>query len=292
MLQGSRISSSTRVGIEEQKKTLVTPHDKREGRLGDSILASAISMFPYNRPYGHIFQRKNSHSTLTIMANHKFGLPYASPPRLFFASIINEVKETKSPVLNIGTIYSKLICDLKVSKDSCNLDNEEYIYDQMLRLFSSHISCDYKNKDEDQFIVESPIYKSFDLWRNPLKGSKENISLSSTIVLTKDFYNELINFPLQVDFKILQANFHLPMQIDIYIWLMCQPSLLKEHTLIPWNHLINQFNPEHTVKNQGLAEFKGQLLRTVNLIMEMRNEMNIEVRDDGLILNHIDEEKT
>src|SRR5687768_12546008 len=124
MLQASTITSSTRVGTERLKKTLAKPHHNREGsRLGDSILASVISMFPYNKPYGHIFQHKNSHSTLTIMANHKFGLPYASPPRLFFASIINEVKEAKSPVLNIGKIYSKLICDLKVSKDSCKLDD-------------------------------------------------------------------------------------------------------------------------------------------------------------------------
>jgi|GEM_PF-6818385 len=206
MLQGSRIIRSARVGSDKHKKVASTGHHTgiveethEESRLVDTFFNLIPTFFPYKRPYGHIFQHKNSNCILTILANHKFGLPYGMLPRLIFVSIINEVHETKSPALDVATLYSKLLCNIKNLQYPDKHDNEKYLYDQILRFFSSFISCDCQHPNVDK----SSSYVSFDFWRTPLKGNKESILFNSIIVLTKDFYNKLIKIRDLIDLQMV-----------------------------------------------------------------------------------------
>lgn len=123
--------------------------------------------------------KKVSPFILTIRANPMFGLPFGLPSKLLFLSILNELNITKSPVLRLGKICLKLCANVTL------LNEKKFLQDQMLRLFSSQISCVYDNEDQ---IME------FDFWWNPLKGKKENISASSTIVLTKELYYGLLKY--------------------------------------------------------------------------------------------------
>lgn len=267
--------------------TCVGAEVKTEGEICNRLLISAIVKFPYNKPYGHIFQYKNTNYMLTVMANHKFGLPYGMEPRLFFVSIMNEVHETQSPVLDIGSIYSKLITHLHESQYEKRYWDSKNLYDQMLRFFSSYISCSYREQYSDGFC-------SFDFWQIPLKGNKEN--LLSTIVLTKNFYNELIKLSSLANFKIIKNICYSPIHIDAYLWLLSLIPTLKASTLITWDGLINQINADYA-KSKNLEDIKSQLLKLIHSIREIHKEINLSILNEGLFLNpdqsqcHYTEEK-
>jgi hypothetical protein len=244
-----------------------------------------MATLPHNNPNRSRIQRENGKCTVSMTANTRYGLPYGSPPRLWLAAIINEVKQTKSPVLRIGKIYSRLLRNLKLSKFADKRDDEAYLYDQMLRLFSTSISYANQNKNEEQYSDEFAIHRKFDFWWNPLKGNRENITSSSTIVITNNLFYELMKFPDLVNFKILQEICHSPMLIDIYVWLVYRLSYFKWKTLIPWSHLITQFDPNYTGNTQNLKEFKEQLLKAIYLIIGLYQKVNVEVQDNGIILN-------
>lgn len=256
--------------------TCVGAEVKTEGEIGNRLLISAIVNFPYNKPYGHIFQHKNTDYIFTIMANHKFGLPYGMEPRLLFVSIMNEVHETQSPVLDVGSIYSKLISNLNISQfENRHLDRKS-LYDQMLRFFSSYISYSYREQCGNEFC-------SFDFWQIPLKGNKEN--LLSPIVLTKSFYNELVKLSSLANFKIIKNICYLPIHIDVYLWLLSLITTCKVPILITWDNLINQINSDHTRNIKDFEEIKRHLLKLIHSINEIHEGTNLKIINDGLVLS-------
>jgi hypothetical protein len=200
VINPSRVINGITVGLVQEAKGLA--------EHTSNLISNVITSFPHYKPHGHIFRSKNSHYTLTILANHKFGLPYGILPRLIFASIINEVQETKLSVLNVTTMYSKLLCNIKKLRCTDRHDSEKCLYDQFLRFFSSDISCSYKNENHKQCADKMLIDHAIDFWRIPLKGRKESILSHTKIVLTKDFYNELINFPVLINFQMISEIYN------------------------------------------------------------------------------------
>ncbi|HZW61143.1 MAG TPA: replication protein RepA [Candidatus Babeliales bacterium] len=258
---------------------------KEAGMLAFMARAMVMATLPHRKPIGNTFQRKNGDYILTMMANPEFGLPYGSLPRLLLAWMTREAKRTGSPILHLGKTFSEFLRTLKLSRSGGKRGDATRLREQMLRLFTTHISCVYQNKKEgvcksDQFLVT----RSFELWWNPLNENQRNISQTSTITLAKDFFDELIDRPVPVDFRVLQALRRSPLQIDIYVWLTYRFSYLKRPTLIPWNLLINQFGSDYAVDAQGLRGFKKQFLKALHIVTMIYTDAKVEVQDDGVIL--------
>lgn len=166
-------------------------------QLAWMVCRLTMAAIPHSRPDSDYFERKCGHHTLSMVANPKYGLPYGSIPQILFAAIINEVEKTKSPVVRISKLHTKLVHDLKNINRVASKNDQESIQDQMLRLFSTSISCCYKEESESRFTDKDTTYRTFNFWWNPFNGSKENILSSSTTVLTKDFFNIIVNFPIK-----------------------------------------------------------------------------------------------
>lgn len=258
---------------------------KEAGMLAFMARAMVMATLPHSKPDGYVFQRKNGDYILTMMANPQFGLPYGSLPRLLLAWMTREAKRTGSPTLHLGKTFSEFLRTMKLSRSGGKRGDATRLRDQMLRLFTTHVSCVYQNKKEgvcksDQFLVT----RSFELWWNPLKENPTEISQTSTITLAKDFFDELIDRPVPIDFRALQAFRRSPLQIDIYVWLTYRFSYLKRPTLIPWNLLINQFGSDYAVDAQGLRGFKKQFLKALHVVSVIYTDAKVEVQDDGIIL--------
>src|SRR5688572_12033672 len=101
-----------------------------------------------SKPNEPIFERRNGNYTLTMMANPKFGLPYGSLPRLLLAWMTREAKRTKSPVLYLGRTFSLFLRTLKLTQSGGKRGDATRLRDQMIRLFSTYISCTYQNRKE------------------------------------------------------------------------------------------------------------------------------------------------
>lgn len=257
---------------------------KEAGMLAFMARSMVMATLPHSKPDDFIFQRKNGDYVLTMMANPKFGLPYGSLPRLLLAWMTREAKRTKSPVLYLGKTFSDFLRTLKLSQSGGKRGDATRLREQMLRLFTTQISCIYQNRKEgvckaDQFLVT----RSFELWWNPLKED-QTISPHSTITLAKDFFDELIDRPIPIDFRVLQALRRSPLQIDIYVWLTYRFSYLKRPTLIPWSLLIHQFGSDYANDAQGLRGFKKQFLKSLHIVTVIYTSAKVEVQDEGILL--------
>lgn len=258
---------------------------KEAGMLAFMARSMVIATLPHSKPDDFVFQRKNGDYILTMMANPKFGLPYGSLPRVLLAWITREAIRTKSPVLHLGKTFSEFLRVLKLSQSGGKRGDATRLREQMLRLFTTQISCIYQNRKEgvckaDQFLIT----RSFELWWNPLKENQSNLSLHSTITLAKDFFDELIDRPVPIDLRVLQAFRRSPLQIDIYMWLTYRFSYLKRSTLIPWALLIHQFGSDYADDAQGLRGFKKQFLKALDIVTVMYTCAKVEAQDEGILL--------
>ena len=204
-LKSSFIVGSTSIDDYENKISIKTfqNHAKEEPLVNETgmldCIAYAMATLSESKPKGIKFQYTNDDYTLTINATSKFGLPYGSSLRLLLVLIIHEITLTKSPVLRVGKIYSRCLRELKLSKYSDRKSGDVCIYDQMLRLFSSHISFTYKNEEKNDPNNKFVFHQSFDFWWNPIKV---NITPSSTIVLSKEFFKEVMNLSTLQEMKV------------------------------------------------------------------------------------------
>jgi hypothetical protein len=270
-------------GLVQQFLSIEAETAKEAGMLAYMARSMVMATLPHSKPNGHVFERNNGNYTLTMIGNPKFGLPYGSLPRLLLAWITREAKIKKSPTLYLGKSYSSFLKTLKLAQSGGARGDATRLREQMLKLFSTHISCVYQDDENgvcrsDQFLVT----RSFELWWNPLQDRKVNHH--STITLAKDFYEEIINRPVPVDLRMLQALRRSPLQIDIYVWLTYRFSYLKRPTLIPWNLLSNQFGSNYASDAQGLRDFKKQFLKAIHIVTVMYQLAKVEISDSGITL--------
>jgi len=248
--------------------------------------AMVMATLPHSKPDGYIFQRKSFDYTLTMKADPQFGLPYGSLPRLILAWMAKEAVTKKSPVLLLGKTFSNFLTSLNLSQSGGKRGDATRLREQMLRLFTTHISCTYRNDKQgvckgDNFLVA----RSFELWWDPLKAKNDALLPHSTITLAKDFFDELIKKPIPVDFRVLQALRRSPLQIDIYVWLTYRFFTLKRSTLIAWVHLKNQFGSDYADNAMGLRDFKKNFLKALHIVTVIYQEASVEIYSEGLFLH-------
>lgn len=255
------------------------------GMLAYMARSMVMATLPHSKPEGHVFQRTNGDFTLTMIGNPQFGLPYGSLPRLALAWMTREAKLKDSPVLNLGKSFSAFLNTLKLSQSGGVRGDATRLREQMLKLFSTHVSCVYRN--DKQGVCKSEqfsVARSFDLWWSPLKTESGEISQQSTITLAKDFFDEITKRPVPIDFRMLQALRRSPLQIDIYVWLTYRFSYLKKPTLIPWALLSNQFGSNYASTPQGMRDFKREFQKALHIVTVMYPEAKVEIQPEGIVL--------
>lgn len=280
--QGIVIKSSSRINkLVSEYLAIEAESAKEAGMLTYMARAMVIATLPHSKPKGHVFQRKNGDFTLTMIGNPKFGLPYGALPRILLAWITREAKLKKSPVLQLGKSFSSFLAALKLSQSGGVRGDATRLREQMLKLFSTHVSCSYENDQKgvyksDQFLIT----RSFELWWSPLQHEEGELSPKSTITLAKDFYDELIQNLVPIDLRVYKAFSRSPLQMDLYAWLTYRFSYLKRSTLIPWLLLSNQFG-----SNYGhLRDFKKGFIRALQVVKALYLEANVDLNEDGILL--------
>lgn len=146
----------------------------------------AIEAMSYANANNNRVRYSQDRSTLQIIANHQYGSPFGRMAILIFNLAIQEMQLSKSPVIRITKLYSKLTniskqCESRYLQDKYNFN------DQILRLFSSKITFIYYQEEN---------LNIFDFWWSPFKGNKGNITSGSTIVIGTTLYNESIKLPI------------------------------------------------------------------------------------------------
>ena len=210
------------------------------------------------------------------------GLPYGTKPRLVLAFISSEAIKTRNREIVLGRSLSEFMKQLDLSPTGGRWGTIPMLKDQMKRLFSSTISFQYEGQTIDingGFRIAS---RTVLFWDTRLP--QQQTLWESTVTLTQEFYDEIINYPVPLDMRVLSALKGSSLAIDIYCWLTYRLSYLKAPTTIPWNVLKLQFGSDYAKNSQGIRDFKRAFLRELKKVNIFYQEAKLESLEGGLNL--------
>ena len=254
------------------------------------ILATLPHREPLNKDTGEklmIYTRTVDDYEL-VVAGGEHGVPFGIWPRLIFIFLITEAVRTGNRVINLGYSLREFLRKLGVEGVSGGkTGNIRHVHDQVVRMSECRISCKgYKpGKKRDSSSVRSiknimPVGESLLWWdikkdRNPNQASL----FESTITLTEDFFNFIVQHPIPLDWRALIALKGSSMALDIYSWLVYSIYAVYKSgksTKVSWKRLYKQFGANY----KRLRDFKKSFLEQLNSVLKVYPEAKISFPDE------------
>ena len=91
------------------------------------------------------------------------------------------------------------------------------IREQMDRLFNASISLVYEN-ESNKTSINTQIAARTEFWWNERKPDERTL-WQSKVVLSHEFFHEIVFHPVPLDMNILKALRRSPLGLDLYVWL-------------------------------------------------------------------------
>ena len=254
------------------------------GAVGFMARALTQATMPHRKSLDPIFSRKNGSFSLAMLAHPDVGLPYGSIPRLLMSWLTTEAVRTKSPVLELGPSLSAFMDQLDLVPTGGRWGTITRLKNQIERLFSCMVSCRYNDETEGKSGGAGfAIAKEYRLWWNP-KNPAQLPLWKSTVTLSTDFFEEVVERPVPVDIRALKALKRSPLALDIYCWLTYRLSYLHKPTEVPWPTLQMQFGADYARNTHGLRNFKMKFLHQLRAVHVIYPEANVEEGEKSLLL--------
>lgn len=253
--------------------------DAREaGALGFMARAMVQATLPHRKVDSTYFERRNGAFTLSMQALPKIGLPYGALPRLLLAWTTTEAVKTKSRELELGDSMSAFMAELGLTATGGKSGSITRLKNQTRRLFTATVAASY----EDENHIEDMGYRLADrsvLWWH--SKDPEQVGLwKSTVTLSEQFFNEVIDRPVPIDMRAMKALKQSPMALDIYTWLTYRMSYLKRPTVIPWDAVATMFGSNY----KQLKHFKQAFTEELRRVMVVYPQVRVDVTDNGLMV--------
>ena len=248
------------------------------GALGFMARAMVQATLPHSKVAGNEFTRVNGNYSLSIMAPSAIGLPYGTIPRLLLAWLTTEAVKTKSRELELGDSLSGFMAELDMMPTGGRWGSITRLKDQSRRLFSSSITAVYENGPGFAVINQAVADKAQFWWDN--KHPEQAGLWKSTVTLSENFFNEVIDRPVPIDMRAIRALKKSPMALDIYTWLTYRASYLKRPTVIPWSSLALQFGSNYA----ELRNFKTAFMAELKKVVLVYGQVQVEATEHGLIV--------
>lgn len=265
-----------------------------KGTVKDAIFQHSVlcqTFLPYRNPGKdiRIWKQKQGNVSLAIQASESYnpeiddfefiGLPYGAKARLILAHINSEAIRSQSRVVDVEDSMTAFIKRIGLNVDGRTVNE---VKNQLRRLTTSTLSLGYTD-GERGLQVDLKIVKAFDIWFP--KDERQRVLWNSTVQLTEDYYNSLVNHAIPLDERALAALSHNSMALDIYAWLAqrlhrINPS--KAH-FVSWNDLKNQFGSGYS----EMYKFKQIFRKYLHLARLQYAQAKIEEEDNkGFWLKH------
>ena len=253
---------------------------KKAGQVGYMARVLVQATLPHKATKEIKFSRENGAFEMTIVAPN--GLPYGSVPRLLLSWMTTEAVRTRSQVLLLGSSLSAFIAELDLCRTGGQRGYITRFKKQAERLFSSMISCRYKDENLTQG-KGFTLTDEYSLWWSPKNPSQLPL-WKSTVTLSQKFYEQITERPVPVDMDALMMLKRSPMALDIYFWLTYRMSYLHRDVVIPWELLQIQFGADYAQDTEGLYNFKRKFLLRLKDVVAIYDKARVFGLDHGLCL--------
>ncbi len=248
------------------------------GALGFMARAMVQATLPHRKIEGNEFTRVNGSYSMTIMAPSVIGLPYGTVPRLLLAWLTTEAVKTQHRELELGDSLSGFMRELGIVPTGGRWGSITRLKDQTRRLFSSSITAIYE-KGAGFAVINQTVTDRATLWWDA-KAPEQAGLWRSTVTLSENFFNEVIDRPVPIDMRAIKALKKSPMALDIYTWLTYRASYLKRPTVIPWASLALQFGSDYS----RLRDFKQAFIDELKKVVLVYGRVQIEATELGLVV--------
>jgi len=246
------------------------------GALGFMARAMVQATLPHSKVAGNEFTRINGNYSLSIMAPSAIGLPYGTIPRLLLAWLTTEAVKTKSRELELGDSLSGFMAELDMMPTGGRWGSITRLKDQSRRLFASSITAVYENGPGFAVINQAVADRAQFWWDN--KHPEQAGLWKSTVTLSENFFNEVIDRPVPIDMRAIRALKKSPLALDIYTWLTYRMSYLKSPTVVSWAGVAMMLGSSYA----ELRDFKKAFLNELRKVLLVYPNANIEVLPGGL----------
>ena len=246
------------------------------GALGFMARAMVQATLPHKQVAGNEFERRNGNYSLSIMAPSSIGLPYGTIPRLLLAWLTTEAVKTKSRELELGDSLSGFMAELDMMPTGGRWGSITRLKDQSRRLFASSITAVYENGPGFAVINQAVADRAQFWWNN--KHPEQAGLWKSTVTLSENFFNEVIDRPVPIDMRAIRALKKSPLALDIYSWLTYRMSYLTSPTVVSWAGVAMMLGSSYA----ELRDFKKSFLNELRKVLLVYPNANVEVLPDGL----------
>jgi hypothetical protein len=246
------------------------------GALGFMARAMVQATLPHKQVAGNEFERRNGNYSLSIMAPSSIGLPYGTIPRLLLAWLTTEAVKTKSRELELGDSLSGFMAELDMMPTGGRWGSITRLKDQSRRLFASSITAVYENGPGFAVINQAVADRAQFWWDN--KHPEQAGLWKSTVTLSENFFNEVIDRPVPIDMRAIRALKKSPLALDIYSWLTYRMSYLASPTVVSWAGVAMMLGSSYA----ELRDFKKSFLNELRKVLLVYPNANVEVLPDGL----------
>lgn len=285
-------TKSKKTVIEKRVDTLLRVQDQtalERGDVGYMARALVLATLPHKKTTEAFYKRSNGNFHLELSQNTaKVGLPYGSVPRLLLAFMATQAVKTQSPEINLGDNLSQFLAALGLSRTGGRWGNITRVKDQMRRLAFCSMNLSRVEVDENG---TTETFKNLQIARSGsfhwAKDPNQKDLWDSTVVLSDDFYLEIINHPVPLDMEILSALKQSPLALDIYSWLTYRTSYQKGRSKpIPWQSLQAQFGADYPKTAQGRANFKLEFKKKLKVVTKLYTGANVDAdAKNGLVIS-------
>ena len=226
------------------------------------------------------YLRQNGHWQLRLIGSRDYGLPFGQIPRLIESLVTTEVVKTQSKKIYLGDSLTDFMDRLGIVASGGKRGTIVRVVDQLQRMFHTTTYLEYKNNDNNKINLSLRMSDSMLLLLNPKSPSQSNL-WGAEISLTQSYYHGIMDAPVPIDMRMVEAFKGSPMELDIYFWLTHRLFTLKKPTVIPYELLQMQFGSDYKRKRA----FKEKFLKSLQNVKYAWHGLNVSDAKYGLKLD-------
>jgi hypothetical protein len=267
--------------------------DQEDQSVGYLTRVFTQTSLPYRDP-GDVpaWGRRNGDLSLVVQPGmtigedgkpRSIGYPFGTTPRLLLTWMCSEAVRTREQILSLGTSLSDFMRGLDLTVTGGKNGTIRRLREQSERLFQASLSVTWAGDKSRDTGGRLTIATAYDLWwldRDP----NQPALLPSTVRLSSEFYNEVVQHPVPLDLKALRALRGSPLRLDMYAWLTYRMSYLRHPTTVPWDALRMQFGSNLADTPQGRAQFRRDFEKHLRQVTLVYREANVQVSPSGVVL--------
>jgi hypothetical protein len=234
-----------------------------------------LATLPHSKPEGNEFSRTSGNATLTILAPTNIGLPYGPYPILLNTWIVTEAIKTKNRRLDLGNSYRHFLREIHLPE---NGNTMRRFRQQTERLLAStiHVTVREGEGKAGLALSNTTIASKAILFWDEKRCSQPGLFGHSEIVLSEDYFHEIMAHPVPVDLRVVSAVKQSPLALNLYMLMTYTYATINKPRRIPLKALALQLGADYARQRA----FKEKIVKELRAIKSVYQKAAFAVNDE------------